>query len=255
MPVGITNFVDPATGQIVPLRARVGQYNERGFLGVAFDPQQRIQSEISQAPGAPPISVAVAGGINLQAGNIQVLPEEVQNAIVNSAAYLNPYARLSDDQLRDKFKEMGFAHYQYLVEQDKGNALRKLNIITEMQPYAQNILDYNRGRQMYADDGFQREAFDIFVKTTKRTPRGVPLEQTYRYLPKSIPEAHVKFDGKLYQLTQGGTKMAMKNYRDIQRLALQGGEYAQELNTFREIRKGINTKQAPMNIIFKGKKW
>ena len=201
-----------------------------------------------------PVSMNIApGAFNI--GDVNAIDADTRSAIVNSADYLNPYRSLTEEQLVDKFKEMGLAHYAHLVGTNRQLAEKKLNVIAEMPEYSQNIMDYNRGKPMFADQGFDRKAFDLFVKTTRTTSKGVPLEQTYRYLPKSIPEAHVKFDGKLYNLVQGGTKFAMKNFRDIERLALKGGDYAEELETFREIRKGINTKQAPMNIIFKAKKW
>jgi hypothetical protein len=172
----------------------------------------------------------------------------------NLAMYMNPYANLTDAQLLERFRELGLERYEYLIQTDRGRAMRKLDAAQEMNEYTQNILDYNRGKSMFAEEGFQRKAFDVFVKTGKTNPKGVPLEQTYRYLPKSIPEAHVKFDGKLYNLIQGGTKMAMKNFKQIEALALKGGAFADELAGMRDIRQHIDKFEVPKNIIFKSRK-
>ena len=172
----------------------------------------------------------------------------------NLAMYMNPYANMNDEQLLSKFRELGLERYAYLIRTDRGRAMKKLNAAEEMNEYTQNILDYNRGKSMFSEEGFQRKAFDVFVKTSKTNSKGVPLEQTYKYLPKSIPEAHIKFNGKLYELIQGGTKMAMKNYRQIEALALKGGTFADELTGMRDIRQHIEKFEVPMNIIFKGRK-
>jgi len=192
----------------------------------------------------------IAGGAGLGGGG----PAADLTIMNNLAMYMNPYANLTDDQLLERFRELGLERYEYLIQTDRGRAMRKLDAAQEMNEYTQNILDYNRGKSMFADQGFQRKAFDVFVKTTKTTAKGVPLEQTYRYLPKSIPEARVSFSGKLYKLIQGGTHFAMRNYREIEKLALSGGAYADELTGMRDIRQHIEKFEVPKNIIFKSRK-
>lgn len=192
----------------------------------------------------------IAGGAGVGGGG----PAADLTMMNNLAMYMNPYAHLTDAQLLERFRELGLERYEYLIQTDRGRAMRKLDAAQEMNEYTQNILDYNRGKSMFAEEGFQRKAFDVFVKTGKTNPKGVPLEQTYRYLPKSIPEAHVKFDGKLYNLIQGGTKMAMKNFKQIEALALKGGAFADELTGMRDIRQHIDKFDVPKNIIFKSRK-
>lgn len=186
-----------------------------------------------------------------QGGNVQPISEVLNNV----ASYMNPYLNASDQELKDEFTRLGLSAYQSLVDTDRFRAMRKLNMVQEMDGYADEILKYNQGQSKFADQGFERRSFDLFVKTTKVSKRGIPLEQTYRYLPSSIPEAHIKFTGKLYELIQGGTKFAMKNFRDIERLALLGGEYSDELSAFREIKQIIDKRKTPQQVIFKARKW
>ena len=203
------------------------------------------------AQNRPALDVnVIAGNAGLGGGG----PAADLTLMNNLAMYMNPYANLTDAQLLERFRELGLERYEYLIQTDRGRAMRKLDAAQEMNEYTQNILDYNRGKAMFAEEGFQRKAFDVFVKTGKTNPKGVPLEQTYRYLPKSIPEAHVKFNGKLYELIQGGTRMAMKNFKQIEALALKGGAFADELTGMRDIRQHIDKFDVPKNIIFKSRK-
>ncbi len=217
-------------------------------------PQQAMQNlPVNMVPGTgrEALDVNIIGGGGAGGGGGGGGNDMLMN---NLAMYMNPYANLTDAQLLERFRELGLERYAYLIQTDRGRAMRKLDAAQEMNEYTQNILDYNRGKSMFADEGFQRKAFDVFVKTGKTNPKGVPLEQTYRYLPKSIPEAHVKFDGKLYNLIQGGTKMAMKNFKQIEALALKGGAFADELTGMRDIRQHIDKFDVPKNIIFKSRK-
>lgn len=223
-------------------------------VGLDYNDQNPLPVSLG-ITAANPLPVQMAGNVALNIGDVNAIDPDTRNAIINSADYLNPYRSMTNDQLVSKFTEMGLAHYSHMVATNRELAEKKLNVITEMPELAQHMLDYNQGKSMFADQGFERKSFDIFVQTGRTTNRGVPLEQTYRYLPKSIPEARVKFDGKLYNLTQGNAKYSMKNFRDIEKLALKGGDYAEELETFREIRKGINTNKPQVNIIFKARKW
>jgi hypothetical protein len=224
----------------------VVQSNVQGTVNVGNLPISTLPQSLR-----PVLDVnVVAGGAGLGGGG----PAADLTMMNNLAMYLNPYAHLNDAQLLEKFREVGLERYEYLIQTDRGRAMRKLDAAQEMNEYTQNILDYNRGKAMFSEEGFQRKAFDVFVKTGKTNPKGVPLEQTYRYLPKSIPEAHVKFNGKLYELIQGGTRMAMKNFKQIEALALKGGAFADELTGMRDIRQHIDKFDVPKNIIFKSRK-
>lgn len=174
---------------------------------------------------------------------------------VNSASYLNPFMGMTQEQIKREFVKRGLDVYYDMSKSDLVRAAEKLKIIDEMEPYCDAILNEITGRPMYVDEGFQRKAFDVFVKTDKLNPQGIPLQQTYRYIPKSIPEARVKFDGKLYNLIQGGTKMAMKNFRDIERIALKGGDYSAELQVMRNIKQNMEKRETPANIVFKSRKF
>ena len=174
---------------------------------------------------------------------------------VNSASYLNPFMGMTQEQIKREFVKRGLDVYYDMSKSDLVRAAEKLKIIDEMEPYCDAILNEITGRPMYVDEGFQRKAFDIFVKTKKTSDKGVPLDQTYRYIPKSIPEARVKFDGKLYTLIQGGTKMTMKNFRDIERIALKGGDYSAELQVMRNIKQNMEKRETPANIVFKSRKF
>ena len=174
---------------------------------------------------------------------------------VNSASYLNPLMGLAQEQIKREFVKRGLDVYYDMSKSDLVRAAEKLKIIDEMEPYCDAILNEITGRPMYVDEGFQRKAFDVFVKTNKTSDKGVPLDQTYRYIPKSIPEARVKFDGKLYTLIQGGTKMTMKIFRDIERIALKGGDYSAELQVMRNIKQNMEKRETPANIVFKSRKF
>jgi hypothetical protein len=224
-------------------------------------PVVNVPAPVVNFPNLPinmvPIQNRPALDVNVIAGNAGLGgggPAADLTLMNNLAMYMNPYANLTDAQLLERFRELGLERYEYLIQTDRGRAMRKLDAAQEMNEYTQNILDYNRGKAMFAEEGFQRKAFDVFVKTGKTNPKGVPLEQTYRYLPKSIPEAHVKFNGKLYELIQGGTRMAMKNFKQIEALALKGGAFADELTGMRDIRQHIDKFEVPKNIIFKSRK-
>lgn len=264
-PVSVMPSRNPNTGNPIAIPvATVPGYpalNVAGEVEVTNTVQANVQGgtvnvgnlPISTLPQSlrPVLDVnVVAGGAGVGGGG----PAADLTMMNNLAMYLNPYAHLNDAQLLEKFREVGLERYEYLIQTDRGRAMRKLDAAQEMNEYTQNILDYNRGKAMFSEEGFQRKAFDVFVKTGKTNPKGVPLEQTYRYLPKSIPEAHVKFNGKLYELIQGGTRMAMKNFKQIEALALKGGAFADELTGMRDIRQHIDKFDVPKNIIFKSRK-
>lgn len=245
-------------------------------------PQVNVpQPMVIQAP-APQVNVNVAPaqvntlGIISKLEEQRLIQEQMQESLIGQSAtmqeveqgvgrqletmntvasYMNPYLNADDEELKAEFRRLGLSAYQSLVDTDRFRAMRKLNMVQEMDGYADEILKYNQGQSKFADQGFERRSFDLFVKTTKVSKRGIPLEQTYRYLPSSIPEAHIKFNGKIYELLQGGTKFAMKNFRDIERLALKGGEYSDELSAFREIKQIIDKRKTPQHVIFKARKW
>jgi hypothetical protein len=207
---------------------------------------QGIPVQIMNMPAQP-------FGAGLMGAAGQALADPAMNTV---ADFFNPFAGKTSRELKDEFKRLGIERYQYLVDTDKGRAAQKLNILREMDEYAFDMINFaDEDKPYYVDEGFQRKAFDVFVNTYKSNPKGVPLEQTYRYLPKSIPEAKIKFDGKQYNLIQAGTKMSAKNFRDIERLALKGGDYSDELAVFRDIKHSIDKQEKPMNIIFKARKW
>ena len=52
-------------------------------------------------------------------------------------------------------------------------------MLKEMDDYTDQILAYNQGKSSQADQGFERKAFDVFVKTIKANFKGVPLDQNY----------------------------------------------------------------------------
>ncbi len=199
--------------------------------------------------GAVANALGVGGG---QPGQLVARPDPAMNTV---AEFFNPFAGKTEQELKDEFRRLGIERYEYLVDTDKGRAAQKLNILKEMDEYAFEMINTAAGGSYYVDEGFQRKAFDVFVNTYKSNPKGVPLEQTYKYLPKSIPESKVKFDGKQYNLIQDGKKMSAKNFRDIERMALKGGDYSAELAVFRDIKDSIDKQEKPMNIIFKARKW
>ena len=248
-PVSIQNA--PGTS----LQARVGRYSTGGFLGVALEPGSEITATMQLPPGVNALPVEIAGGVSLQGANINVLPQEVEDTIVRLGDYLNPYNRLTDDQLKNKFVEMGYAHYQDLVASNKALALKRLNIIEEMQGYSQNILNFQRGRTLFSEQGFEPRSFDVYVKDGKKTKKGVPLEQTYKYIPEKIPESHVKFSNGKYVLTQGGKKFQANKFSEIEKFALKGGDYNEEIQVFRNIRHRILHDELPAPVIFKARKY
>lgn len=229
----------------------------------------RLSGQVGGRPGIVGIPVNIVGGLPrslTQPGGLfgavgnalgiggggQAGPDPAMNTV---ADFFNPFAGKSDQALKDEFRRLGLERYEYLVDTDKGRAAQKLNILREMDEYAYDMINTAAGGSYYVDEGFQRKAFDVFVNTYKSNPKGVPLEQTYKYLPKSIPESKVKFDGKQYNLMQDGKKFSAKNFRDIERMALKGGDYSAELAVFRDIKESIDKQEKPMNIIFKARKW
>lgn len=183
------------------------------------------------------------------------IPGEATQTITSVGDYMNPFMNKTNDEIAAEFIRLGLDQYMYLLTQDRGRAIQKLNILKEMDEYAYAMINFrDENKPYYVDEGFQRKAFDVFVNTYKSSSKGVPLEQTYKYIPQSIPEAKVKFDGKHYVLTQDGTKMTMKNFRDIERIALKGGDYSAELTALRDIKRAIEKRETPMNIVFKSRK-
>jgi hypothetical protein len=55
----------------------------------------------------------------------------------------------------------------------------------------------------------------------------------------------------MFNLKQGDPKISAKKFQDIEKVALKGGEYSDELKAFREIKQAIDKKEMPMNVIFK----
>jgi len=195
--------------------------------------------------------------LDLRVQNMRAGIDSISNQVKSVSDYMNPYLQYDRDGLLAILKEKGMQSLQVLVgtvPESVEIVRKRLNLVDEIPDLADQILKYNNGENTFADQGFERKAFDLFVKTNKTNPRGIPLDQTFRYLPKSIPEAHVKFDGKLYNLIQGGTKIAMKNYKAIERIALQGGTYSEELKLLRKIRSDMETEKPNHNIIFKSRK-
>ena len=171
--------------------------------------------------------------------------------------YLNPYAGMSYQQILQKYTEKGLDTLNVIMQNSPMGlraAQARLNMADTIPELSDHLLKYNQGKSMFADQGFERKAFDVYVKTDKLNPQGIPLQQTYKYLPKKIPDAHVKFDGKHYNLTQGGAKMTMKNFKDIERIALKGGDYSEELTVLRDVRRKMEKREEPFNIVFKSRK-
>lgn len=180
--------------------------------------------------------------------------EQTNQKLTQLSDFMNPYLNLTEAELQQEFRNLGLTAYESLAKTDRLMAVKKLNMLKEMDDYTDQILAYNQGKSISADQGFERKAFDVFVKTNKTNPKGVPLDQNYKYIPKSIPEAHVKFDGKMFNLKQGDAKISAKKFQDIEKVALKGGDYSDELKAFREIKQAVDKKEMPMNVIFKSRK-
>lgn len=212
--------------------------------------QQRDQVEVVGDVDDP---TNLMGVMNIMSEQL----DEIKQNTVSVGDYLNPYRDKTYDEIIKSLKTRGLDALKVLQQNTNyGERMGRLRLkmLDEIPELAEHIASFNAGKSMYADQGFERKAFDVFVKTGKTNPKGVPLDQTFRYLPKSIPDAHVKFDGKLYNLIQGGTKLAMKNYRDIERIALKGGTYSNEMDIVRELRHRMEEQKEPYNIIFKSRK-
>ncbi len=219
------------------------------------DEFQRMLTQLTGAP--PPGTVPKDEPQNFfEQGQASLQAQEQMNQKLNSLSdFMNHYINNTDAELKQEFKRLGLSVYESLVDTDRMLAAKKLNVMSEMDGYVDEILKYNNGQSTFASQGFERKSFDVFVKTNKVSAKGVPLDQTYQYIPKSIPEAHMKFDGKLFNLKQGDSKISAKSFHDIEKIALKGGEYSDELSAFRKIKQHIDKKELPSNVIFKARKW
>lgn len=197
-----------------------------------------------------------AQALEAQQRQLQAQQRQLQasNALVD---YMNPYANMNYQQILQEYTNKGLDSLKVIIQNTPMGlraAKARLNIADNIPELSDQLLRYNQGKSSFADQGFERKAFDVYVKTDKLNSQGVPLQQTYKYIPKSIPEAHVKFDGKHYNLTQGGAKMTMKNFKDIERIALKGGDYSEELTVLRDVRRKMEKREEPFNVVFKSRK-
>ncbi len=58
----------------------------------------------------------------------------------------------------------------------------------------------------------------------------------------------------MFNLKQGDAKISAKKFQDIEKVALKGGDYSDELKAFQEIKQAIDKKEMQMNVIFKSRK-
>lgn len=180
----------------------------------------------------------------------------VSQAVESVADIMNPYRGLTRQEILDEFRRIGFTNLSTLSADTLEVLTRKLNMAKAIDEQAEALEAYKTRTPAYIASDFSRSSFDTFVKTTEVSRTNTPLEQTYKFIPREIPEAHIKFipERGLYELRQAGKVQYVKSFRDAERWALMGGEYATEMKELRRIRAMTERREVEKHIIFKARK-
>lgn len=205
---------------------------------------------VQQAPEAPDVIVDV------DTQGIIAATEQATEAVNSVANIMNPYRDLTREQLVDEFTRLGYGNWAALGSDTQQELSRKLNMVKAIEEQAEAMIAYKQLNPRYIESGFERRAFDIFVKNTALSANGKPLGQTFAYVPQQIPRATISFNQKtgMYDLSQNGVVDHVKNYKDAEKWALMGGDYAEELRELRKIRQLTERREIKRPFVFQARK-
>lgn len=222
-------------------------------------PTARIIKAIEALVGTVPTQASVQPIIDdvlelmFYAENPQI---QAAREIASVGDIMNPYRNMPREQIVEEFKRLGVSNWAALGRDTQEVLSRKLNFVKALEEQAEALAAYQQIRPSYIDPTFVRSSFDTFVNTHKSSVRGVPIHQTYKYIIPSIPHAVVKLNPKtgMYDLIQGPTTDHAKNWRDAERWALMGGDYADEMTELRKIRQKTERRKIEPRAIFQARK-
>lgn len=193
---------------------------------------------------AQPTGVATSADVQQTTEAVQQTTEAVQavqQELNNVADIMNPYRGMTREQLVDEFARMGMQTYAGLTNATREELNRRLNFVKLIEEQAEVMTAYQQRAPNYIPQSAQRLSLDTFVQYGARTPRGIPTDARFTFLPRSIPPAVVKLNRTtgVYELTQGGVTDYAKQWADANRWALSGGAYSDEMRELRKIRIDI----------------
>lgn len=228
------------------------------FAQIMRDAIAQIQPAAAAAPVVN-VEAPAAPVVNVQPPDV-LFPDmdfsALEQQVASVSDYLNPYRNMTVPQIEDEFRRIGLQNFRALPSDTQTSLSRQLNMVKSLDEQARALALYQTRTPDYISSDYSRISFDTFRKSGPMSPRGLPLEQSYKYLFKDVPEARIKFNPQtaMYEMTQDGKRLFAKDFRDAERWALMGGNYADAVKTLRDVRQKTEKREIDDRIIFKARK-
>ena len=184
--------------------------------------------------------------------NVAGVVQQVSNQLSD---YVNPYRNKTQEEIIKEYEKIGMLYYDNLNESTKDELGEKLNFIKKIEEQSKALAQYKMNNPPYIQKDFERATFDMFTKEGDKTPKGIPLSKTYKFIQK-IPDINIKFDVKsgFYKCNQDNETYIAKNYKLADKWASLGGFHMDELRELRKIAIKQNNLNDKFYPIFKARK-
>jgi hypothetical protein len=188
-------------------------------------------------------------------GDIQNVAGVVQQVSNQLSDYVNPYRNKTQEEIIKEYEKIGMLYYDNLNESTKDELGERLNFIKKIEEQSKALAQYKMNNPPYIQKDFERATFDMFTKEGDKTPKGIPLSKTYKFIQK-IPDINIKFDVKsgFYKCNQDNETYIAKNYKLADKWASLGGFHMDELRELRKIAIKQNNLNDKFYPIFKARK-
>ena len=166
--------------------------------------------------------------------------------------YINPYRNMSREQVIDEYNRIGGLYLESIIPETKEDIAKKVNLYKEIKAQSEALVDYQTNKPYSIEKGYSRLGFDTFIKTISENP----MDQKFKFIQKSIPEVHLKFnpDKSRFEVKQGNEIQLEKNYKIAKQFALKGAFYQDELKELRNAKNAIEKRIDRRCFVIKARK-
>jgi len=222
---------------------------------IKLSQQSNIQNDIDEEadydePEEEEFNQEYATSADIQ--NVAGAVQQVSNQLND---YVNPYRNKTQEEIIKEYEKIGMLYYDNLNESTKDELGERLNFIKKIEEQSKALAQYKMNNPPYIQKDFERATFDMFTKEGDKTPKGIPLSKTYKFIQK-IPDINIKFDVKsgFYKCNQHNETYIAKNYKLADKWASLGGFHMDELRELRKIAIKQNNLNDKFYPIFKARK-
>jgi hypothetical protein len=166
--------------------------------------------------------------------------------------YINPYHNKTREQVIQEYNRLGGLYLESLTPETKEDIVKKVDMLKAIKAQNEALVDYQLNKPYSIERGYNRLGFDTFIKTISENP----MNQSFKFIQKSIPEITLKYDPNKsrFEVKQGSDIQLEKNYNKAKEFAIKGGFYQDELKELRNAKSAVEKRVENRCFVIKSRK-